>query len=162
MTTLAPLPTRERTSLNGGDACPNAILILNDYNTIEYQTDRNRIVDIVKKIRAAGAPVDAIGAQAHAAFNVPTNTVKINLDYITTQTGLPIYITEYDINVADDAKQKTIMQDEFTMFWSYGNVKGITLWGYIVGATWQTNTGLQQQDGGMRPAMTWLMDFLDR
>jgi endo-1,4-beta-xylanase len=48
------------------------------------------------------------------------------------------------------------------MFWDHSNVKGITLWGYIVGATWQPNTGLQEQDGGMRPAMTWLMDFLGR
>ncbi len=84
------------------------------------------------------------------------------IDKITQQTGLPVYITEYDINVADDTQQKNIMQDQFTMFWNDPNVNGITLWGYIVGATWETNTGLQQSNGTMRPAMTWLMQFLGR
>lgn len=142
-------------------ACPNAILILNDYNTIEYGNDNTHFIDIVNKIKAAGAPVDAIGAQAHAAFNVPTSTVKGYLDKLAA-TGLPVYITEYDIDVADDDKQKTIMQEQMTMFWNHEDVKGITLWGYIVGATWQPNTGLQQSNGTPRPAMTWLMDFLGR
>ena len=54
------------------------------------------------------------------------------------------------------------MQEQFTMFWNNENVAGITYWGYIEGATWQTNTGLMSSDGQMRPAMTWLMDFLGR
>jgi endo-1,4-beta-xylanase len=54
------------------------------------------------------------------------------------------------------------MQSQFTMFWNDPNVKGITLWGYIVGQTWQTNTGLMTSTGTMRPAMTWLMQFLNR
>ena len=49
--------------------CPNAVLILNDYNTIEYQGDNNHIIDIVNRIKTAGAPIDAVGVQAHAAFN---------------------------------------------------------------------------------------------
>ena len=76
--------------------------------------------------------------------------------------SVPVYITEYDINVADDNRQKTIMQDEFTMFWNDPNVHGITIWGYIVGSTWETNSGLQQTDNTMRPAMSWLMGFLGR
>jgi endo-1,4-beta-xylanase len=52
------------------------------------------------------------------------------------------------------------MQSQFTMFWNDANVKGITLWGYIEGATWETNTGLMTSGGTMRPAMTWLVDFL--
>jgi endo-1,4-beta-xylanase len=52
------------------------------------------------------------------------------------------------------------MQSEFTMFWNDSNVKGITLWGYIVGATWETNSGLMTSSGTMRPAMSWLVNFL--
>jgi endo-1,4-beta-xylanase len=39
-------------------------------------------------------------------------------------------------------------------------VNGITLWGYIEGATWKANTGLMSSSGTMRPAMTWLLNFL--
>ena len=143
-------------------ACPNAILILNDFNNIELAADNARTIDIVNRIKAAGAPIDAVGAQAHGAFNVATATVKGFIDRIAQQTGLPVYITEYDINVADDTRQMTIMRDEVTMYWEDANVRGITIWGYIVGSTWLPNTGLVQTNGTNRPAMTWLMSFLGR
>jgi endo-1,4-beta-xylanase len=54
------------------------------------------------------------------------------------------------------------MQSQFTMFWNDPNVAGITLWGYVVGATWETNSGLLTSSGTMRPAMSWLMGFLGR
>jgi endo-1,4-beta-xylanase len=142
--------------------CPNAILILNDYNNIEYANDNNRTIDIANRIKAAGAPIHAVGAQAHACGNLSASTVQMYIDKIATQTGLPVYITEYDLNIADDNQQKNVMQSQFTMFWNNSNVKGITIWGYIVGSTWVTNSGLMTSSGTMRPAMTWLMDFLGR
>jgi endo-1,4-beta-xylanase len=141
--------------------CPNAILILNDYNTIEYKNDNDHFIDIVNRIKAAGAPIDAIGAQAHAAYNVPTDTVKMYIDKLAA-TGLPVYISEYDINLASDDQQRQVMASQMTMFWNHEDIPGITIWGYIEGQTWLANTGLMSSGGEQRPAMTWLMDFLDR
>jgi endo-1,4-beta-xylanase len=141
--------------------CPNAILILNDYNTIEYGDQNANFIDIVNRIRDAGAPIDAIGAQAHAAFDLPTSTVKMYLDRLAA-TGLPVYISEYDINLASDEQQRQVMQEQMTMFWDHEAVPGITLWGYIEGQTWLANTGLMTSGGEQRPAMIWLMDFLGR
>jgi endo-1,4-beta-xylanase len=73
-----------------------------------------------------------------------------------------VYITEYDINLASDSDQATVMQSQFTMFYEHKGIKGITLWGYIVGSTWQANTGLMSDTGTKRPAMTWLMGYLGR
>jgi len=140
--------------------CPNAILILNDYNNIEYSSDSDHFISIVKAIKAAGAPIDAVGAQSHDAYKLSTSTVQGLLDNLAMQTGLPVYITEYDINLADDTQQSTVMQSEFSMFYTDANVRGITLWGYIVGATWETNTGLMTSSGTMRPAMSWLMNYV--
>ena len=140
--------------------CPDAILILNDYNTIEYAGDNKNIIDITKRIKAAGAPVDAVGVQAHATANLSADTLKKYIDNIATQTGLPIYVTEFDLPIANDAQQKAKLQEHFTMFWNHPNIKGITFWGYVVGATWVSNSGLIQDNGTARPAMTWLMDFL--
>jgi endo-1,4-beta-xylanase len=142
--------------------CPKAILILNDYNNIEYANDNNRTIDMVNKIKSAGAPIHGVGAQAHACANLSASTVQMYIDKIATQTGLPVYVSEYDLNIADDNQQKNVMQSQFTMFWNNPNVKGITIWGYIVGSTWVTNSGLMTSSGTMRPAMTWLMDFLGR
>ncbi len=140
--------------------CPNAILILNDYNNIEYGGDNARFISIAQAIQAAGAPIDAVGAQAHDAYKLPNGTVQKFLDQLASATGLPVYITEYDINLADDAQQRQIMESQFPMFWDHEAVAGITLWGYVVGATWRPNTGLVGPTGAERPALTWLSTFL--
>jgi endo-1,4-beta-xylanase len=141
--------------------CPNAILILNDYNTIEYENDNNNFIDIVERIQAAGAPIDAIGAQAHAAFDRDTPTVVMYLDRLSA-LGLPIYISEYDINLSNDDQQRAVMAEQFTIFWERDDIAGITLWGYIEGSTWLDYTGLMSSGGDQRPAMEWLMDYLGR
>lgn len=142
--------------------CPNSILILNDFNNIENDGDSDHFIDIVKKIQEAGAPIHAVGAQAHGAYMLSTSKVEAYIDKLASATGLPVYISEYDINLADDAKQKEVMESQFTMYWQNPNVKGITIWGYVVGQTWLPNTGLMTSDGQQRPAMTWLMEFLKR
>ncbi len=35
----------------------------------------------------------------------PSTTLKTNIATINSSTGLPVYITEYDINLADDNQQ---------------------------------------------------------
>ncbi|AUX37125.1 MULTISPECIES: RICIN domain-containing protein [Sorangium] len=141
--------------------CPNAVLILNDYNNIEYEGDHQNFMRIARAVINAGAPVDALGAQAHDAYKLNTNTVKGYIDKLAS-LGKPVYITEYDIGIADDNRQRQVMEEQFKMFWNHPAVPGITLWGYIVGATWRDNTGLQHSNGTMRPAMSWLMGFLGR
>ena len=142
--------------------CPKSILILNDYNNVEYANDNSHTIDIVNRIKNAGAPIHGVGAQAHGCANLSASTVQMYIDKIATQTGLPVYISEYDLNIADDNKQRDVMQSQFTMFWNNPNVKGITIWGYIVGSTWVANSGLMTSSGTKRPAMTWLMDFIGR
>ncbi|HEX6242302.1 MAG TPA: endo-1,4-beta-xylanase, partial [Polyangiales bacterium] len=141
--------------------CPRAILILNDYNTIEYAADNTRFINIANAVKRAGAPIDAVGAQAHDAYKLPTATVQQLLDKLAQDTGLPVYISEYDINLANDAQQRQVMESQFTMFWRHPKVKGITLWGYVAGATWLPNTGLMSASGTPRPALTWLLGFLE-
>ncbi|AUX27430.1 endoglucanase [Sorangium cellulosum] len=145
--------------------CPNAVLILNDYNNIEYEGEHQNFMRIAKAVIDAGAPVDALGAQAHDAWRIGTNQVKKYIDNLAS-LGKPVYITEYDIGIADDNRQKQVMEEQFTMFWNHPAIPGITLWGYIVGATWRDNTGIAHPVGNdqlrMRPAMTWLMEFLGR
>jgi len=143
-------------------ACPNAILVLNDYNNVEQSGDVQHTIDIANAIKKAGAPIDAIGCQTHAATNLSASTLKSNIDKLASSTGLPVYITEYDLNISDDAKQASVMKEQFTMFWENNNVKGVTYWGYIVGSTWVTNSGLIQTNGTKRPAMTWLLEYLGR
>jgi endo-1,4-beta-xylanase len=144
------------------EACPNAILILNDYNNIEYPDQNQHFIDIAKKVKAAGAPIDALGAQAHGlATMVSTSTMKSLLAKMHNDTGLPVYITEYDIGLADDAQQLVKYKEHMSYFLETDWIPGVTLWGWIDGQTWVKDTGLIKS-GKARPAMTWLMQELGR
>jgi endo-1,4-beta-xylanase len=141
--------------------CPNSLLLVTDYNNIEYQSDNQTFVKLVGAILAAGAPVDAIGAEGIDAARLPTSTIKAYIDRLAA-VGLPIYITSYGIGEADDAKQESVMKEQFPLLWTDDRIRGITFWGYVVGNTWRNGLGLVYSDGTQRPAMTWLMSYLGR
>ena len=65
----------------------------------------------------------------HGVFRQQAANVQKMIDSLASETGLPVYITEFDINYADDMQQLQAMQSLFTMFWNDANVKGITISG---------------------------------
>jgi len=136
---------------------PKAVLIYNDYNTFQYDTDR--FIDLLKKIVAAGAPVDAAGCQAHDLNDMSGASFKIVLEKIHNQTGLPILISEYDINKEDDQVQLTRFKEQIPVMWEADYVAGITIWGYIYGSTWVDYSGLIK-NGVERPALKWLREYM--
>jgi endo-1,4-beta-xylanase len=144
------------------EACPDALLILNDFDNAELTSDAQHTIDIVRALKTAGAPIHAVGCQPHGAATLPADTLKANIDLIANATGLPIYITESDIDLADDDQQKLQYEDHVTMSWHYANIRAVTLSGYIHGRTWLPDTGIMHADGTTRPAMSWLMDFPGR
>jgi Glycosyl hydrolase family 10 len=136
---------------------PKAILIYNDYNNCEYANEVDWTYKLVQAMIKAKAPIDAIGCQAHDAWRLSTSTVKSNIDKLAG-LGLPIFITEYDIQQSDDTKQASIMKEQFTMFWNHPKIVGITYWGMT--NTWRAGTELFKSGNTERPAMTWLKDYV--
>ncbi|HEX3774434.1 MAG TPA: endo-1,4-beta-xylanase, partial [Polyangiaceae bacterium] len=116
-------------------------------------------------IKTAGAPIDAVGAQSHdvAKTMMSAATLQTNLNTLNTMTGLPVYITEYDVSYADDPTQLMLYQQQFPVFMNTSFVHGITIWGWIYGQTWSQapDSGLVK-NGVSRSAMTWLMQQLGR
>lgn len=137
--------------------CPNSILILNDYNVLV--SDTVSFLRIVGAVQDSGY-IDALGAQGHNLEAVSITELRSNLSRVL-RTGLPLYVSEYDLNIADDAEQRKVMSQQFPLFYEEPQITGITLWGYIHGFTWKTDTGLIR-DGVPRPALTWLMEYLGR
>ena len=149
---------------------PEAILIYNDYNTIQWNT--KEVIDLVKKIKAQGAPVDGFGMEFHETLMqgsgqhcTPLSFLKRALSEAHEQTGLPIYITQYDVGAIDDDFQKKCYQEHIPFLMETDYVAGITLWGYIYGRTWLSCNGLDGgcsgliKDGVERAALTWLRKY---
>jgi len=68
------------------------------------------------------------------------------------------------MSTTDDAKQLKLYQDFFPLFWDSPNVKGITIWGWVVGQTWSMapDSGLITSGGAKRPAFTWLLQKIGK
>lgn len=138
---------------------PDAILIYNDYNTFQWQTDE--FINLVKTVRDAGAPIDAYGCQSHDLTDMSFSDFKTVMTKIQNALKMPMYSSEYDIGTTDDQKQYKQYKDQIAYMWEQDYCAGITLWGYIYGTTWTTdgNSGIIR-DGKDRPAMTWLREYM--
>jgi len=142
-------------------AFPNAKLLINEFGTEQNATSRATYLQIIGLLRSRGL-IDGVGVQAHF-FNLDNMTasqLQTALNSYAT-SGLPIFISELDITGGGtDAGQLAKYQELFPVIWGHSSVQGITTWGYIVGQTWHTGTGLVNSNGTERPAMTWLKGFV--
>lgn len=141
--------------------CPNAKLLINEYGTENDPPVRATYKTIIGLLQSRGL-IDGIGIQAHYFnidnMNAAAVTTMLN-DYATL--GLDVWVSELDIVAGNtDAGQLAKYQDVFPAFWTHNSVKGITLWGYIVGQVWREGTGLISQSGVERPALTWLKGYV--
>lgn len=138
---------------------PDAILVYNDYNVLRW--DKNNFINLLLALRDAGAPIDAYGCQAHhfTLNDISKSELESNMNSIQTSVKMPMYITEYDISFADDAKQEAKYKEQIPLFWEADYCAGVTLWGWFVGATWADNTGLirNRQE---RAALKWLREYM--
>jgi len=141
---------------------PNSKLIMNEYGVINSTTETQKYIQIVKLLQADSL-IDGIGEQAHAftTYGTSTATLKSNLDALGA-TGVPIYLTEVDIDGTSDQTQLTEMRRVFPIFWTHPAVKGITMWGFRVGL-WRNDQGayLVTQSGVERPALKWLRAYVN-
>ncbi len=137
---------------------PDAILIYNDYNTFQYDTDN--FLKLVQTLRNAGAPIDAYGCQSHDVTNISVTNLKNAMSKLQNGLKMPMYITELDIDIADDTQQRNQFKNIFPVMWEADYCAGITLWGYIHGATWVDNSGIIK-NGKDRLAMTWLREYME-
>jgi endo-1,4-beta-xylanase len=137
---------------------PNAKLHINDYNIINNDSATTQYLTIINLLNARGL-IDGIGEQAHFYESTSLTTLQNNLNRLAA-TGLPIYITELDVNIANDTNQSNRYQQLFPLFWTNPSVRGITFWGYKQGQIWRTDGFLLRSDGTERPALTWLKNYI--
>lgn len=138
--------------------CPNAKLLLNDYNIINNDAATTNYLQIINLLKARNL-IDGIGEQGHFWETTPIATLTANLNRLH-ETGIPIYISEYDVNLSDDTEQQAKLQEQFTAIWPHPGVRGFTFWGYRQGSIWRTEAYLIKGDGKKRPALNWLISYV--
>ena len=143
---------------------PEAILIYNDFNTFQWDTDA--YIALVKTLRDAGAPIDAYGCQSHDLGGVSKSTFATVMKKIQDALKMPMYITEYDIGDVNDSNQKWNFQQHFPVMWEADYCAGVTVWGWFYGHTWIDSDGEKGTSGLIknkeeRSALKWLREYME-
>ncbi len=157
------------------EADPDAILRYNDYG-LENPEKRRKLISLVKSLQEKKVPIHAIGTQAHV--NLST-TFEIMDQALTEMAalGLPIHVTELDVNTAEggqrgtgadiagnasstegglvseaDRKQAEVYAALFRAFLKHGkSVEMVTLWGSNDALSWRRQGRPLLFDGENKP-----------
>jgi endo-1,4-beta-xylanase len=80
------------------EADPNAELYYNDYN-LDYEAKRNGAIALVKKLKAQGLTITAIGTQSHEKIDRPSVQQIADSLEAFKDSGLKVAVTELDVDV---------------------------------------------------------------
>lgn len=116
-------------------ADPNAKLYINDYNTDGSGAKSTAMINLVRKLKAAGVPIDGIGIQAHLVAGGLSSSFATNMAQFAA-LGVDVAITELDIRTRTPASASALTQqanDYRTIVnacLSVPRCVGITVWDY--------------------------------
>ncbi len=79
-------------------ADPAAKLFINDYNVEGVNAKSTGLYDLVRRLQAAGVPLDGVGLQGHLIVGQVPSTLRQNIERFTA-LGLTVEITELDVRI---------------------------------------------------------------
>lgn len=133
---------------------PKTKLFYNDYTMFQGTTPDSasqHFYDTVKFLKDGGAPIDAIGEQAHFGGTPPgPPQLLATLDKFA-QLGLPIQFSEFDIDTPDEKLQAAFMRDFTIVAFSHPAVSGVVQWGFWACSSWIPNCALWDKNWNLRP-----------
>ena len=156
------------------EADPEAMLRYNDYG-LENPVKRRKLITLIQSLQEQNVPVHAIGSQAHVNVSMTFETMNEALTEMEV-LGLPIHITELDVNSAqggqraagaeisanaaavagglvDEADQKLAdaYAGIFRAFLEHPSVKMVTFWGVNDAVSWRRQGRPLLFDGDNQP-----------
>jgi len=101
-------------------ADPKALLFYNDYNT-ENPKKREKIYQMVKRMKDAGVPIHGVGLQGHWSITHPLKEEIEKSIQMFSSLGLQIQITELDVSVYSGRQGGQIGQAQWDTASSFTN-----------------------------------------
>jgi endo-1,4-beta-xylanase len=132
-------------------ADPKAKLYINEYSNIDGG-DTKPYRDIVEAALKRGVPIHGIGVQGHFSGLIDPLDVAAKLFYMA-ETGLPLKVTEFDLDVQGLGLSETRMAGEYAKIlrtaFSHPAIEGFLFWGFWDARHWRPGAGLF--DGDFKP-----------
>ncbi len=130
---------------------PGARMVINDANNLGEGNSDVEFKRILRRMQALNAPLEGIGLQSHFGYKLtPPEELNTRLDGFG-ELGLPLTITEFDVNVTDDRLQADYLRDFMTVMFSNKNVSSFMMWGFWEGNHWLPNAALYRTDWSIKP-----------
>lgn len=131
-----------------------ALLFLNDYSNHDASLDAGHVAHFEKTARYLkdqGAPIGGLGLQAHISAHPspPANLLAVLDRYAAL--GLPVRVTEFDINTDDEELQADYTRDFLIAMYSHASVVGVQLWGFWESAHWIPRGAMYRPDWSEKP-----------
>jgi GH35 family endo-1,4-beta-xylanase len=133
---------------------PNAQLFINEYgmlNSIASPKMIQTYIGIIDELKSYGAPIEAIGVQGHVGKQPRDPALVISDLDLLAKAGLPIQITEFDVNTKDEALQGDYTRDFLIACFSHPSVTGFVMWGFWESAHWKPDAALFRKDWTPKP-----------
>jgi len=140
---------------NAREYDPWAKLYINDYGILSGggndRRHQDHYFDTIGRLIEWGAPLQAIGMQGHfgSALTSPAKIWQI-LDRFAVY-GLPIHVTEFDIDIDDEEIQAAYTRDFLTAVFSHPSVTGFMMWGFWEGRHWRPRGAMFRRDWSLKP-----------
>jgi endo-1,4-beta-xylanase len=147
-------------------ADPDVKLYINDYSILSAggrdTTHQAHYEKTIRFLLDQSAPLDGIGLQGHFSNDLTPPAKLLQLLDRFAAFGLPIQVTEHDINVTDEELQADYTRDFLTTLFSHPQVNGILTWGFWAGRHWRPNAAYFRRDWTVTPAGHIWMDLVLR
>ena len=139
---------------------PSVKLFYNDYIMFAGSGEGSPsqyFFDTIQFFKEQSAPISGIGEQGHFGGSPPSpEKVLATFDRFGT-LGVPIQISEFDIDTSDDDLKLHYTRDFMTACFSHPAVNGVMMWGFWEGAHWRPRAALWNKDWTIRPhGQVWL------
>jgi GH35 family endo-1,4-beta-xylanase len=145
------------------DNDPDAKLFINEFNIVTdaERAKRQRYLNSIRGLVNRGAEIGGIGFQGHFSPQSLTDisneggtdpqTVWNVIDMFHNATGLPITITEYDLNTTNERLKADYLRDFLTAVFAHEAVDGFIMWGFWEGRHWRPDAAMFNQNWSETP-----------
>jgi GH35 family endo-1,4-beta-xylanase len=156
----------------------NALLLINDYSVIAKSPYQRRFKQLIEALQADKVDLHAVGIQAHEPFKGKYWYSPAELweayDMFGTETGLPIYITEY-FQVSEPSQairgvyrsgkwskenQADAIEQFYRVSFGHPSVEAIIYFGLVDSDVVQPYCGLLDEDYNPKPAWNRLKGLI--
>jgi len=147
-------------------ADPQARLFINDYDILSNgglaAVHQDHYEQTIRYLLANGAPLQGIGLQGHFGGRLTSPERLLAILDRFAKLGLPLEVTEFDVNITDEQLQADYTRDFYITLFSHPAVEGIMTWGFWEGDHWLPKAAMVRKDWTLKPNGRVWMDLVHK